>query len=139
LIAQSLGFAGDQASRQLERLSSQGQANLTEQLTATGQQDASIESVKRALMETSLGDQLANLISQQGIAGGQALMNLPFQRAQVALGANQSLFQQLSGAANPALQSLLQGRLAQGTQTTTQPFITGGDLLGAGASFAKRK
>lgn len=136
LIAESLGFTGDIARRELEKLSTQSQAQLTEALTAGGQSGSSIESVKRAMLEADLNRQLAGLIDQQRIAGNQALINLPFQRANVALGANQALFQQLAGAAGPALQSLLQGRLANVTQTEMRPFITGGELAKVGAKVA---
>lgn len=134
LIARSLGFQTDIAKRALESLSAEGQGRLSEELTARGQADSSIESVKRAILERDLGRQVEDLISRQAIEGNQALMNLPFQRANVALGANQALFQQLTGGAVPALQSLLQARMAQPTTTQTQSGggFGFGDLLNLG-------
>lgn len=135
LIAKSIGATTDMARRSLQQLSAEGQARLGETLTGLGQQDSSQESVQRAILERDLLRNAQDLISQQQIQGSQALMNLPFQRAGVQLGANQALFQQLIGSAAPALQSLLQGRLSQTTTEQKQPFLTGGDILGLAGSF----
>ena len=135
LITNTLDRTRDITSRNLNVMSQEGQARLSEQLASRGISGASIESVDRAILERDLTRQGANLMDQSRIEANQALMQLPFQRAQVQLGANQTLLQGLLGASNPLLQSLQQDRLAQSTQVTE----TGADpakMIQAGIALA---
>lgn len=118
LIQQGIGSIADMANRQATRSSQLGQARLGDQMG--GMQGSSGESVQRAIMETQLQDQINNRLDQASAQGSQAAMQLPFQRAQMQMSANQQLFQQLAGASNPILQHNLQERMAQPTTTTTQ-------------------
>ena len=136
LISRSLGFQTDIARRALESLSAEGQSRLGEELSSRGQSDSSFESVRRAILERDLGRSVEDMISKQSMAGNEALMNLPFQRANVALGANQALFQQLTGAGTPALQSMLNARMAQPTTTQSQSGMDFGQLAQLGMSGA---
>jgi hypothetical protein len=136
LISQTLGRTRDITQRNLSALSQEGQARLGEQLAAQGL-SGSGEAFNRAMLERDLIRQGANLQDQSRIEANQALMQLPFQRAQVQLGANQTLLQGLLGASNPLLQSFLGERQAQGTETVETPFSPaqaiqmGGALAGA--------
>lgn len=133
LITNTLDRTRDITQRNLGSLSQEGQARLSEQLSSRGISGASIESVDRAILERDLTRQGSNLLDQSRIEANQALMQLPFQRAQVQLGANQTLLQGLLGAANPLLQGLQTDRLAQGTQTEETPFSVGQALQLGGA------
>jgi hypothetical protein len=134
LVQESIGFTTDIATRGLEDVTSQLSANLGESLSARGIQGSSIEAVDQALLRRGLGQDAASMIDKSRIQGGQALLNLPFQRAGVQLNANQLLFNRITGGALPALQSLLQERLAQGTTTQTQSGFGAGDLLQLGGT-----
>ena len=134
LISQTLGRTQDITQRNLSALSQEGQARLGEQLAAQGL-SGSGEAFNRAMLERDLIRQGANLQDRSRIEANQALMQLPFQRAQVQLGATQTLQQGLFGASNPLLQSFLGERMAQGTQTVE----TGADpakMIQAGISLA---
>jgi hypothetical protein len=76
------------------------------------------------------------LIARQTLAGNEQLFNLPFQRAGLALGANQALFQQLTGAGVPALQSLLNARMAQPSITQGQEGMGIGQMMEIGKNIA---
>lgn len=120
LVEQSIGASSDIARRQLEDFVSQQQLGLDESLSARGVQGSSIESVNRAVIGRDANRQFANLASAEAGRGADALMQLPFQRANVQLNANQALFQRLAGASQASLSQNLQERLAQGTSTSTQ-------------------
>jgi hypothetical protein len=119
LVEQSIGASTDIALRELERTIQQIMAQQSGQLAARGLQGSSIEAVGAGQIGSRGVDQIANLLSQQQQQGAQALMNLPFQRAQTQIGANQALLQRLTGTAGPALQASLQERLNTMTQTAT--------------------
>ena len=135
LVRESIGAAGDIARRELQTLGAEGQAGLDETLAARGIQGSSIESVDRSILSRNLQNQLATLIDKQRIEGSQQLLNLPFQRAQTTLGANQALFNRITGPASPVLQGLLQERLAQGSQTSTETGLSTGEALGSGVGI----
>ena len=122
LVEQSIGASADIARRELERTLEQLQSQLGEQLASRGIQGSSIEAVQRGQLGSRGLDQIANLLSQESAQGGQALLNLPFQRAQTQLGANQTLLQRLTGTGGLGAQLGLQERLAQGTSTQETPF-----------------
>jgi len=133
LVQESFGATTDMAKRALEELSTTNQAKLGETLASLGQTGGSNEGLQRMLSQLGLERGAQDLISQQTVSGNQFLANLPFQRAQTQLSANQALFNRLTGTATPALQALLQNRLAQPTMTQESPMFTGADI----ANFAK--
>jgi len=136
LVGETIGAARDMAQRELRTSGALQRAQLGEQLTARGMGGASSESVQRMLQSLGESNQIAQAISQAQSQGAQALMNLPFQRAQTQLSANQALFNRISGAANPVLQGLLQERLAQGTTTSKTKSNPGlMDILNLGSSL----
>lgn len=134
LVEQSIGASSDIARRQLEDFVSQQQLGLDEAMSARGIGGSSIESMNRAIIGRDAQRQMANMLSQQQQQGAQALMQLPFQRANTQLNANQALFQRLAGAVNPALSTALQERLAQQKQVTTNESsgMSTGDWLAIG-------
>lgn len=136
MIADSLGFTRDIVSRDTAALAQEGQARLGENFAARGIQGSSFESVDRAILERDLQRQAANALDQSRIESNQALMALPFQRAGVQLGANQALFQNILGAANPLLNSYLSDRLARSRTTTTQEGGGLGQLVQLGGLIA---
>lgn len=135
LVEQSIGASTDIAQRELQRQLEQLMAQYGEQMAARGIQGSSIEAMQSGQIYSQGLDQMANLASQGQQMGSQALMNLPFQRAGVQLGANQQLFQQLVGGSQPVMESGLQQRL--NTMTTTGKVktpINWGEMALRGAS-----
>lgn len=121
IIAKSIEAARQMGQRQAESMGAQLSAKMREDMAARGMQGSSAEFVGNVGMGNQLQSMIMDMINQAQMQGGQALMNLPFQRANTALNANQALFQQIAGTATPLAQSLLQNRMAQGTQTTQMP------------------
>lgn len=137
LVEQSVGASTDIASRQLEQQIQQLMAQLDEQLAARGIQGSSIEAVNRGQVFGQGVNAQANLLSQQQQLGAQSLQNLPFQRAQAQIGANQALFQRLMGASGQVVGGGLQERLAGASTRTTQTQQPGAiDMINAGANLA---
>lgn len=135
LVQQSIGRSGEMAQRELERVLGPALARLGEGTSQRGIAGSSMEQLNRMLAGREMSDQVRTLLSGAQQQGGQALMNLPFQRAETKIGANQALFQMLSGAANPVLANQLQGRLAQQTTTQETP-MNWGQLFQTGAGMA---
>lgn len=129
LVAQSIGFAGEQARNQLSTLLPYLAA---QQREALGGQMGSEETVQAILGGLGQQQQLTSSLLAQQQQGGQALMQLPFQRAQTQLSANQQLFNQIAGTANPLLQYGLQERVAQPTTTQKQSQGWGQSLMQLG-------
>ena len=136
LIASTLGRTRDITQRNLSVLSQEGQARLSERFAAQGMTGASSEFVDRAILERDLLRQGGNLMDRSRIEANQALMQLPFQRAQVQLGANQTLLQGLLGMANPLLQGLQQDRALSGTTVQEMPGMTPAQAIQLGGSLA---
>lgn len=138
LIEQSIGASGDIAQRQLSQQMEQIMAQLSESLAARGVQGSSIESMMAGQIGSQGLQDIANMLSQQQAQGAQALMNLPFQRAQVEMGQNQQLLQQLTGTGNPLLQGGLQERLntINSKNTTTQSGMSAADMAKVGMMIA---
>ncbi len=134
LVSKSIGAARDMAARNAEFTTAEQQAQLGETLASKGIQGSSIESVQRALLQRDAQRQIGNNVDQATIEGGQALLNLPGQRAQIQLTANQELMNRLSGAGGVSLQSMLQARLAQGKQTTKTKSFDPTEWVKAGAA-----
>lgn len=133
LVAASIQRAAEMARRALKSQLAVGGAALDEELAARGIQDSSIEGFRRAGLEAGAFDVIANMVDQSRQEGGQALMNLPFQRAAVQLNANQALFNRILGAGGTVAQQGLQERLAQPRGTTRTPFSS--QLMGLGTQI----
>jgi hypothetical protein len=130
LIAQSIGRARQLAESQLQASGDVLGARAREDLAARGVSGSSSEVVSNLLNQLGTQQSIAQSILGAQQAGGEALMALPFQRAGVQLSANQQLFNQILGAAQPAIMAPLQARLAQGTTTQTQSGFGLGQLAG---------
>jgi len=126
LIAQSIGRTREITQRELESAMGELQAQLGEQMAAKGMQGASIEAVQRGLLMRNMQQELSKSMLTAQQQGGEALMNLPFRRAEVALNANQALFNQITGMTQMPYQGLLQTRLAQ--QRSTQKMSPAAQL-----------
>jgi len=138
LIAQSIGRTREITQRELESAMGELQAQLGEQMAAKGMQGASIEAVQRGLLMRNMQQELSKSMLTAQQQGGEALMNLPFRRAEVALNANQALFNQITGMTQMPYQGLLQTRLAQ--QRSTQKMSPAAQLqalIGAAGTAAK--
>ena len=137
LVDQSIGASGDMARRQLERTIQQLMAQMSESLGARGIQNSSIEAVGAGQIGSQGLQSIADSLSQQQMQGGQALMNLPFQRGQLELEQNAQLLQRLAGLGGAVQQGGLQERLntiGTTTETSTSPGL--GGLMQMGAGFA---
>ena len=121
LVAQNIGYTADISRRSLEDQLAQLSAGLDEQYADRGISGASGEAFDRAVLRRDAMRQIANQLDQSRIEGNQALMNLPGQRAGLALNANQLLYNRILGGLQPALAGLQGPRLAQAktTQTST--------------------
>lgn len=108
LVQQSIGASGDMARRQLEQFLAEAMPQVSSDAAARGLSGSSIEAANRAITMRGASQQFADLMSQQQQQGAQALMQLPFQRAQTQMGANQLLFQQLMGAVTPVTNTRMQ-------------------------------
>lgn len=128
LVGNSIGAARDMAARSLEFTGAEQQAQLGETLAGKGIQGSSIEAVQRAIMQRGMQNEIANNVDRATQEGGQALLNLPGQRAQVQLGANAELMNRLSGAGGLSLNSMLQERLAQVKSTNKTTGASWGEL-----------
>jgi len=102
-------------------------ADVANNLSGTGQSDSSIEMVKRIMASGSQANALKDLAGQRASKAAEFGMQLPFQRAQTQLGANAQILAQM-GVSSPALQSFLQERLGNSTQTQTQSGFSFADL-----------
>lgn len=122
LVSQSITRAAEMARRALQGQLQLGGANLDEELAARQVQGSSIEGFRRAGLEAGAFNQILNVTEGAAQRGGEALLNLPFQRANVQLNANQALFNRILGAGGLVAETGLQERLAQPTQTTKTPF-----------------
>lgn len=120
LVAQNIGFTADISRRSLEDQLAQMSAGLDEQYADRGISGASGEAFDRAILKRDALRQIASQLDQSRIEGNQALMNLPGQRAGIALNANQLLYNRILGGLQPALAGLQTPRLAQGKTTQTQ-------------------
>jgi len=119
LVQQSIERTRQMAQRELESYTGELGAQLSEQMAQRGIEGSSSEVVARGLMGKNMQNQLAQALLQAQQQGGEALMNLPFQRAGIQLNANQALFNRIIGAAQPVYGGMLQERLARSTSTTT--------------------
>ena len=137
LVEQSIGASSDIARRELERSMKQIMAQLSEELAARGIQGSSIESMMAGQVGSQGFQSIANLLSQKQAEGGQALMNLPFQRANVELGKNQALLQRLTSLGGAIQQGGLAERLNTISSKTTQTQQPGAmQLAQMGMAFA---
>ena len=135
LVEESIGTTRDIAQRQAQQALSQLGAQTREQMAGRGIQGSSIEGLQNVLNQAFTQQQLMDMIQQSQLQGGQALMNLPFQRAGLQLSANQALFNRIVGASQPSLANLLQSRLAQTTRTEKHSGGQLGQFLQLGQSL----
>lgn len=136
LVQESIGRSAEMARRAMESQLAMASAGLDEELAARGIQGSDIEGFRRAGLQANAFDQIQNAIMQAQQQGSQALMQLPFQRANVQLNANQALFNRILGAAAPILQSGLQERIAGATTTQTEKTpMSAGQAIGLGAQI----
>ncbi len=108
LVQQSIGASGDIVRRQMQQFLSEAMPQVASDAAARGLSGSSMEAANRAITMRGVSNQFADLMSQQQQQGAQALMQLPFQRAQTQMGANQLLFQQLMGAVTPVTNTRMQ-------------------------------
>jgi len=125
LIKNTIGRTSEIAQNELSTMNAILGAQGREQLTSRGQSGASAEVLGTLMNQLGTSQQVGSSILQAQQQGGKALMNLPFQRAQLQLSANQQLFNRIIGAGGLGLQVPLQERLAQ---TTTTQSSSGFDI-----------
>lgn len=124
LVEQSIGASSDIARRQLEQFLSELMPQISQGMASRGIGGSSMEMAQRAIGGREATRQFGDILSRAQGQGAEALMQLPFQRAQTQLGANQLLFQQLMGAVMPVTSTRLQ-------QLKKKPKPKGaGDIIG---------
>lgn len=134
LIAQSIGQARQLAEEQIRQSGAVQGAQLRENIASRTGQDSGGEVAANLLQSLGTQGGINQSILQAQQAGGQALLNLPFQRGAQQLQANQALFQRILGSASPVIQSGLQERLGQPTTTVQDPLAFFKLLTSAGES-----
>ena len=137
LVEQSIGASGDIARRELERSMEQIMSQVSEQLAARGIAGSSIESMMAGQVGSQGLQSIENLMSREQAQGGQALLNLPFQRAQTEIGRNQALLQRLTSLGGAVQQGGLQERLNTIGQTTTQSQSGGATAMQVGQQLGR--
>lgn len=136
LIARSIGRSRQLAEGQLKASGDVLSARGREDLAGRGVTDSSSEIIKTLMNQLGTQQSISQSILGAQEQGGQALMNLPFQRAGLQLSANQQLFNQILGAATPGLTVPLQERLAQTTSTQEQSGFDLSQLFSLGGAAA---
>ncbi len=118
----------------LEQRYQEGVRGSDQTASVRGIDGGSMEAVNLAMLGQQREAGLANLDSQ----AAQQRMALPFQLAQMQMGANQLLGSQFMGGGGANLNALLQQQLAQGTNSNTQTSSGGmfDQMLGLGSAFA---
>lgn len=141
LVEQSIGAAGDIARRELERQMPQLLDQASASAGARGISGGSGEVASRAIVGAEAQRSLADMLSRESIAGGQALLQLPFQRAGVELGFNEQLFNQFIQSSTLDFQRQAFGdtmaleREKQRYQRQQAKWNVLGNIIKAGVSF----
>jgi hypothetical protein len=138
LINKAVGGQADISRNALKSQFADQNAQMKNDLGATGQRDSSSELLRRLMVGGDQANALKDVELTRMASGAQYGMALPFQRGQMQLSANSQLLSQL-GVASPILQSFLQERMAQGTTSTsgssTGSTSTSGGSMGEMAPF----
>jgi hypothetical protein len=140
LINQAVGGQADISRNALRTQFAEQNAQMRDELGATGQRDSSMELMKRLMVGGRQANALKDVELTRMSSAASYGMALPFQRAESQRAANAQLLAQL-GVANPVLQGYLQERMAQGTSTTSgtstgssaQSGFSASDLAGLAA------
>lgn len=136
LVDKSFGYTAEAARGQIDQEMARMMSQLDEEMRARGLQGSSIESVGRGQVASAGVNRMAELMAQLQNQQGNALMQLPFQRGQMQIGANTALFNQIAGMGSPLLSSGLQERLASmSTKSTSETYDPIGQIT-AGAQVA---
>ena len=126
--------AGDVARAQMEQALAEALQQVEGGLLDRGLEGSSIEAVTNALIGRDFNRQMATMLGQQRAEGAQQLVNMPFQRADVALNANQLLMQRLvqgAGVGLPYDASIRSLNASQMNSTpTSQMLLQAGSQLG---------
>ena len=139
LIEESAGAASDIARRQAEDAYTFARGQTEETLISRGVDDSTIGAVTEAIQGKQYQQQLADIASQQQGQVASGLMQMPFQRAEAQISANQAILQRILGGSGQVLNYDLQTRLGSTTQEETKPFdymSTGAGLGQIGATVA---
>ncbi len=127
LIEQAVGSQTQSATAALREDFKLQNAAMRDELRGIGQDDSSMELVRRLAQGGEQARALESVRLQGAQLGAQYGMQLPFQRANTQIAANSAVLAKL-GVMNPALQNFLQARLAGTGQTSTQSGFSLGEL-----------
>jgi hypothetical protein len=119
------------AERAMEDAARQSEAQMLER----GLDSSSIEAINNALLGQQFQDQMGQIALQQQAQGSEALMNMPFQRAQTTMNANQLLMNRLVQGAQVGLGYDRGIRQLNQTTETSKPSNLPGQILGMGAQI----
>jgi len=129
LIESATGASSEIASRRIREELEGISRQIGDRASGRGIEGSSIEAALEAIAGKEAVGRIADVESERQGQTSQALLNLPFQRAGLQLGANQQLFNQLVSASSPVLEIGLRERLAQAnTQTTGTQFGATADI-----------
>ena len=134
-LQESIGAGRDIAERQARRSYEDASRMTEEDLLGRGMDQSTIDAVTQALQGRQYQDTMDNIGSQAQGQMATGMMQLPFQRAQTQLNANQLLLQRLMGGAQTIMGHNLQERMGQQTVTSQQPQDWAA-LAGQGAQLA---
>ena len=125
LLDESIGAGRDIAERGARRAYEDSTRMVEEDLLGRGLDQSTISAITQALQGRAFQDTMANVGSQAQEQMATGMLQLPFQRAQTQMSANQILLQKLLGGLDSTRTANLNERLNQPTTTTQKPFDWG--------------
>ena len=135
LIEESAGAAFDIAQRQAEDAYTFAKGQTEETLLQRGVDDSTIGAVTTALQGKQYQQTLADISSQQQGQVASGLMQMPFQRAEAQISANQAILQRILGGSGQVLNYDVQSRLGAGSEEENKPFDYAGVAQGIGQAI----
>lgn len=118
LIEEAASASSDIANRQIDEALKRASRTVGERATAQGIDESSIEAALQALAAGEAVRSSADVADRSRQFTAESMLNLPFQRANLQLGANAQLFNQLVAASSPVLEMGLRERMAQAKTET---------------------
>ena len=135
MVQQAQDATGQLAMSQMEQGMEQAMRMAEAQGLDRGIEGSSLEAVNNALIGQDMQRQIAQLAMQQQAQGAQQLMNMPMQRAQSTMNANQILMNRLVQGAQVGLGYDQGIRQLNQTRTSEKPSDLPGQVLGMGAQI----
>lgn len=135
MVQQAQDATGQLARSQMEQAMEDAMRQAEAQGLERGIEGSSLEAVNNALIGQDMQRQIGQLAMQQQAQGAQQLMNMPMQRAESTMNANQLLMNRLVQGAQVGLGYDQGIRQLNQTKITEAPSELPGQILGLGAQI----